>query len=70
MTRRFPSRVPETGPLPSVRELQKTVNQLIDLLRASELREGPKSRIERTFNGTVIHTRSSVVTGGTDDTWY
>ena len=70
MTRRLPTRVPETGPLPQMRDQAKTINQIIELLRASELRESASVRIERTANGTIVHSKGGTSAGTIDDTWY
>jgi len=65
-----PQKVPESGNFKVIPTLAKTVNQLIDALRASQIRESPNVRIERSSGGTYIHIRPSSKVGDIDDTWY
>lgn len=66
----LPTKTPENSPVPHVRKLQRTVNQLIEAIRAREVQQSPTTRVERTSGGVFIHAKSSSTVVSTDDTWY
>lgn len=45
------------------------INQLIDFVKSTQLRESPNVRIERSSLGTTVHPKP-VGAGSIDDTWY
>lgn len=68
--RSLPSKIPETGVLPGIRQHAVVINQILEALRSMELRESPNVRIERTSSGTTVHVKKGRGVGTVDDTWY
>ena len=63
---KIPSKVRENSPVPHVKALQKSVNDLIEALKARDIQESPTTRIERLPGGGVaIHTQGGTSTGTT-----
>lgn len=66
----LPQKLPETSRIPLVARICKTVNALIDVARASQVRESPTTRVEQGVHGQFVQAKVRRVSGGDGDTWY